>query len=258
MLNSVLLSREGAIATITLNRPDTLNALTPEMSERYIDLLNEADADPSVRAIIVTGAGRGFCSGADLSILESGREELQAYTQAHTVDTLPLRVLRLRTPVITAINGPAAGIGFVLAVCADKRFMSDGISISATFPRLGLVAEYGIAWLLPRLVGLPQATDILLTGRKISTEEAASMGLVTSAPDAYAAAKDWARELVTSSSPRAMAAIKRQLLDAAHTTLDEATAQSLAWMSESFSWPDLAEVLNARRETRDHSFPNLE
>ncbi len=257
MPDSVLIHREGAIATITLNRPETLNALTPEMSAEYVDALTAADKDPSVRAIVVTGAGRGFCSGADLSILESGTLELQAYTKAHTVETLPLLALRLGTPVITAINGPAAGIGFVLALCADKRFMSEGIAISATFPRLGLVAEYGVAWLLPRLVGLPHATDILLTGRKISTDEAASMGLVTAVPDAYEAAMEWARELISTSSPRAMATIKHQLLAAQDHTLDQATTESLALMSESFGWPDLAEVLSARRDNRQPQFPDF-
>ena len=165
--NTILITRDAenaSVAIVTLNRPDRLNALTPQMGPLYAATLQELDADPTVRAIVVTGAGRGFCSGADLSSLAGSTEDLLAYVRGQTVQTLPLVALTLATPVATAVNGPCAGIGFVLAMSADARFVASDATLTTTFARLGLVAEYGIAWLLPRLVGLPVATDLLLTG----------------------------------------------------------------------------------------------
>jgi len=257
MTDFVEYSVARGICTITLNRPETLNALTPQMSEQYIDLLARADRDSAVRAVVVTGAGRGFCSGADLAILDSGTDALTGYTRGQSFESLPLRTFTMNTPVITAINGPAAGIGFVLAISADKRFMTQGTSMSATFPRLGLVAEYGVAWLLPRLVGLGNATDLLLTGRKITSTQAAAMGLVDEVPDAYEAAVTWAEELITHSSPRAMAAIKGQLFAALSETPEQTTQRSLDLMADSFTWPDLAEVLRARSAGDSPAFPDL-
>lgn len=247
---------DGAVATITLNRPDRLNAIVPGMGERYAELLRTADDDPDVRAIVVTGAGRGFCAGADLSILAEGRDALDQYLDGQSVDSLPTVALRLRTPVATAINGPCAGIGFVLAIAADARFASSTASLSTSFVRLGLVAEYGVAWLLPRLIGLPAATDLLLTGRTIDAQEALALGLVQSVHgDALEAARAWARGVAQSSSPSAMAAMKRQLLEADTQTLDAAVDSSLNEMRAAFDRPDLLEALTARLEKREPQFP---
>ncbi len=136
--------RDG-VALITLNRPDRLNALLAEMGPRYAALLQQADADPDVKAIVVTGAGRGFCAGADLGSLGSGLDALNEFLDGQNVDTLPTAALRIGTPVATAINGPSAGIGFVLAIAADVRFASSAATFSSTFARLGLIAEYGSA-----------------------------------------------------------------------------------------------------------------
>lgn len=244
------------IATVTLNRPETLNAITPDMGRRYVDLLRQADADPDVRAIVVTGAGRGFCSGADLRLLAEGADALEAYAAAGQ-EELATVALSIGTPVVAAVNGPCAGLGFVLAIANDVRFAGPEASFSVTFPRLGLVAEYGSAWLLPRLVGMPRATDLLLSGRRIGADEAARIGLVLeSVPDALAAATAWAREVADSCSPKAVATIKGQLRAAQAASLDDAVLTALDLMRASFRWPDLAEALTARMEGRPPRFPS--
>ncbi len=247
---------DGGVALITLNRPDRLNALIPGMGERYADLLRQADADPAVRAIVVTGAGRGFCAGADLGVLAEGGDSLNRYLDGQSVDSLPTVALRLGTPVATAINGPCAGIGFVLAIAADARFAGPAATLSTSFARLGLVAEYGVAWLLTRLVGLPTATDLLLTARTVDAEEARAIGLVGSVhADPVAAALEWARALAETSAPSSIAAMKRQLLAADRQSVDESVEMSLNEMRASFERPDIREALVARLEKRPPQFP---
>lgn len=243
------------VAVITLNRPDRLNAILPGMGEEYARLLQQADADPQVRAIVVTGAGRGFCSGADLTVLAEGREALDGYLDGQGVDTLPSVALRIGTPVATAINGPCAGIGFVLAICADVRFAAPTATLSTSFSRLGLIAEYGAAWLLTRLVGLGHATDLLLTGRTLTAQEAAEIGLVRVEDDALAAALAWAGDVAANCSPAAMAVMKRQLLDADSHDLTAAVEASLVEMRAAFQRPDLAVAIMARLEKRPVDFP---
>jgi enoyl-CoA hydratase/carnithine racemase len=246
----------GRVALITLNRPDRLNALVPGMGEIYSDLLRRADADPDVRAIVVTGAGRGFCSGADLSILAEGREALNGYLDGQGIDTLPTAALRIGTPVATAINGPCAGIGFVLALCADVRFAQTTATLSTSFSRLGLIAEYGAAWLLTRLAGLSTATDLLLTGRRLTAQQAFELGIVNDvSEDALGAAMAWATEVAASCSPTAMAVIKRQLLDVDRQSLEEAVDSALVEMRASFQRDDLVEAVMAKVEKRPPDFP---
>lgn len=253
--STLLVTNHDGIATITLNRPDHLNALLPGMGELYADSLRAADADPDVRAIVVTGAGRGFCAGADLSLLAQGPDALQRYLDDQSVATLPTVALTLRTPVITAINGPCAGIGFVLAMAADRRIASRSARFTTSFARLGLVAEYGIAWLLPRLIGLPHATDLLLTGRMVESDEAAGVGLVDAVvDDALEGAYSYARHIVDECAPLAIGDIKQQLLAAQSQTLEQAVATSLDAMSEAFGRPDLAEALIARVQQRPPRF----
>jgi enoyl-CoA hydratase/carnithine racemase len=253
--STVVLSVQDGIATIKLNRPDQLNALLPGMGELYADTLRAADADPLVRAIVVTGAGRGFCAGADLSLLAQGQQALQGFLAEQSPHTLPTVALTLRTPVITAINGPCAGIGFVLAVAADRRIASRSARFTTAFARLGLVAEYGIAWLLPRLIGLSHASDLLLTGRMIEADEAAAIGLVDEVvDDALEAAHEWARDIVQGCAPQGIGDIKEQLLAAQSQTLDQAIDESLRRMKIAFARPDLAEALTARVEQRNPNF----
>lgn len=243
------------IAVITLNRPDRLNAILPGMGDEYARLLLQADADPAVRAIVVTGAGRGFCSGADLAVLAEGREALDGYLDGQDARTVPSVALLIGTPVATAINGPCAGIGFVLAIAADVRFAAPTATLSTSFSRLGLIAEYGAAWLLTRLVGLAHATDLLLTGRTLTAQEAADIGLVRVEADALAAAMAWADDVARNCSPSAMAVMKRQLLEADGQDLTVAVESSLVEMRAAFQRPDLGAAIVAKIEKRPVEFP---
>lgn len=252
---TILYDVTDQIATITLNRPDRLNALLPDMGPRFAELLRSADADPDVRVIVVTGAGRGFCSGADLGVLMQGADALQGYLSGQDASALPTIAFSLGTPVITAINGPSAGIGFVMALCADLRIAGPSATFSSSFARLGLIAEYGSAWLLPRLIGLPAATELLLSGRTVDATEALSLGLVHQvAEDPVSTAKGIAREWIDSCAPTSWAIMKRQLLHAMSQDLDAAVRVSLTEMASSFQRPDLAEALTARAEQRPAQF----
>lgn len=249
---------DDSVAIITLNRPDRLNAILPEMLIAYGRCLRRADQDPQVRAIVVTGAGRGFCAGADLGILAQGPAALTGYLAGQDLDSLPTAALHLSKPVVAAINGPSAGLGFVLAISADVRFAAPTATMSTAFSRLGLVAEYGVAWLLPRLVGLPAATEILLSGRTIGADEALRLGLVTAIDDdVLARAIAWASEVAATCSPASMRDMKAQLLAAQASTLDEAVRESLQRMAISFANPDLPQALAARAEKRPTSFPAI-
>lgn len=257
MTDEILYSVADGIATITLNRPDRMNAMLPGMGELYADLLQRADADPSVRVIVVTGAGKGFCAGADLSVLAEGTAGLNKYVDEQSVETLPFRALMIGTPVVTAINGACAGIGFVLAACADVRVIGSGVRMGTTFSRLGLVAEYGIAWLLPRLVGYGNATELLLSGRAIDANEALRIGLVNEiSEDPLARALEWARDVADNCSPAAMASIKGQLLRVGEQSLPLAVDESLAMMKVTFGLPDFAEALAAKGDKRAVNFPS--
>lgn len=250
-MSDLLVDRDGAVAVITLNRPDRLNALLPSMLADYGAALAELDADRQVRAIVVTGAGRGFCAGADLSVLDSGADALAGYMDGLGVDSLPTRAFSLATPVVTAVNGPAVGIGMLLALCADVRIAGTSASFVTAFSRLGLVAEYGIAWVLPRLIGLGPATELLLSGRALPAHDAASLGLVSAvSDDPLSAAMEWARDVAEHVSPDSVRTMKAQLLAAMSTPLGEAVAASLAAMRASVDGPDLAEAMRARREDR--------
>jgi enoyl-CoA hydratase/carnithine racemase len=253
---TILYDVHDRVAVITLNRPDRLNALLPGMGEFYADLLRKADEDPDVGAIVVTGAGRGFCSGADLAVLAEGAQALNGYLDGQALETLPLAALTIGTPVVTAINGPSAGIGFVLAISADMRFAAPSASLSTAFSRLGLIAEYASSWLLTRLVGLGVAGDLLLSGRTIDAEEAARLGLVNEvSDDVVGRAVAWATDVAENCSPTALAVIKRQLLAADQESLVEAVDNSLEEMRAAFARPDLGEAVAAKLEKRAPKFP---
>lgn len=256
--DTVLVRHERSVAVITLNRPQVLNAMTLPMARAYARALREADTDPAVRAIVVTGAGRGFCAGADLAILNQGPEAIRTFLPP--AEDLPHLALRLRTPVIAAVNGPVAGIGFAYMLGSDVRFAARGVKMSTSFSRLGLVAEYGLSWLLPRLIGTSRAMELLLSGRALGAEEAERIGLVHRVvePDRLLAeAVDYAADLAVGCSPYSLAAIKAQVYADLERGHDEALAGTLKLMDESFGGPDLAEALAARNAKRPPVFPPL-
>jgi len=253
----VLVQHDGGVALVTLNRPDKLNALTPQMQLRYVELLRELDADLEVRVVVVTGAGRGFCSGADLAAL-ADTEKLLSF--APEADQLPLVALGIRKPVVAAVNGPVAGIGFALMLACDVRFVAAGARIGTTFSRLGLVAEYGTSWLLPRIVGTGRAMELLLSGRAVDADEALRIGLVHEAVadrPVLERALEWAHEVAAQCSPLSLATIKRQVYGDQDRPRDEAVDRSVALMVASFGWGGLQEALAARLENRPAAFPGL-
>lgn len=251
----LLYAVEDAVAVVTLNRPEKLNAVTADMAVDYLALLAAADADPAVRAVVVTGAGRGFCAGVDLALLADLTEGRLPADDPPGGSVFPGAI---RKPLIGAVNGVCAGLGFVIALSCDLRFASHGATFTTAFARLGLVAEYGISWQLPRLVGPAAALDLLMSGRSVHAAEALDLGLVQRVDeDALAAAVGYARGLAETASPRSMAVIKEQVYRDLDRTRAEATAAAMDLMRESLTWPDLPAGLAALTARRRPEFPPL-
>ncbi|HEV8439377.1 MAG TPA: enoyl-CoA hydratase [Methylomirabilota bacterium] len=267
----ILYEVDDRIATVTLNRPDKLNAWTEVMGREVRQAMHEAARDPDVRVIVLTGAGRGFCAGADMGLLSGiadgrsprGAEEV-AYPSPPAEDTVradfrgPYAYFPLiPKPVIAALNGATAGLGFVIALYCDLRMASAAAVFTTAFARRGLVAEHGISWTLPRLIGLPNALDLMLSARKVSAEEALRMGLVSQvfpSDGLMAGVRTYARELAELVSPRSMRVMKRQLWEAQFQTLAEATAVADREMLESFTSEDFKEGVAHFVEKRAPAF----
>lgn len=218
------------VATITLDRPDRMNAWTPTMESELRRLLAIASEDDEVRAIVITGAGKGFCAGADMGKLSASAAGAAAAPVApqDSDDDLAQRysyLLAIPKPIVAGINGAVAGVGLCLALYCDLRFMAAGAKLTTSFARRGLVAEHGSAWMLTRLIGPMNAADLLLSGRTVTAEEAEKLGLVRLLPaeDFQSAVQKKAAEFANLCSPRSMRIIKQQLALAPRQTLAEAT-----------------------------------
>lgn len=252
----VLREIEQGIALLTLNRPDRLNAWTPEMEIRYFDLLEECGKDSAVRVIVVTGAGRGFCAGADMQTLQ-GLGGGAEYRGSKRPQIFPLTVPK---PILAAVNGACAGLGFVQALMCDLRFAAAGAKFTTAFSRRGLIAEHGSSWLLPRLVGHARALDLLLSARVFLAEEALEMGVVNRVlppGEVLDATLAYARELAANCSPAAMAVIKRQVYEHYEKDLASALRESNRWMEESLRRPDFREGVASFVERRPPRFTAL-
>jgi enoyl-CoA hydratase/carnithine racemase len=251
---------QDGVAVLTLNRPDRLNAWTAEMERAYFTMLQECANAPEVRVIVVTGAGRGFCAGADMQALQAiGEGEELSSAEEHTryPQTLALSIPK---PIIAAINGACAGIGLVQALMCDIRFAAEGVKLTTAFAHRGLVAEHGISWMLPRLVGPAKALDLLLSGRVVFAEEAQELGLVNRvlAPDRLMdTLLEYALEMVVNCSPRSMATMKRQVYADLQRELPDALEDADRLMLESFTAPDFAEGVTSFIERRDPRFAAL-
>jgi enoyl-CoA hydratase/carnithine racemase len=246
------------IATLTLNRPDRLNAWTPAMSELFCELLDRVERDTSVRVVILTGAGRGFCAGADSERLQSIASESSASSDSAAL--FRRRCFELPKPVIAVINGPCAGVGLVWALDCDVRFAATGAKLTTSFARRGLPAENGISWLLPRVIGLSRALDLLLSGRVVLAEEAKELGLVdwVLQPDELMpAARRYARDLADNCSPRSMASIKSQIYRDLSTDLSEAITESRALAHNAIASADFREGVASFLERRTPRFAPL-
>jgi enoyl-CoA hydratase/carnithine racemase len=252
---------KDGVALITLNRPDRLNAWTGEMEHAYFGLLEECGASPEVRVIVVTGAGKGFCAGADMQELQAigdGNAQSLAEGRDPRPQTFPLSIQK---PIVAAINGACAGIGLVQALMCDVRFAAEGAKLTTAFSRRGLVAEHGISWILPRLVGPARALDLLLSGRVVLGAEAAELGLVNRAlapEELLPATLAYAHELAVSCSPASMATMKRQVYTDLERALPDALAEANRLMLGSFSAPDFVEGVTSFLERRDPQFAALE
>ncbi|WP_250292131.1 enoyl-CoA hydratase-related protein [Frankia sp. CiP1_Cm_nod1] len=245
------IDHHGPVAVVRFNRPGTLNAFTRTMGDAYAVAMRQLDRDPRVRAIVVTGSGRGFCSGADVEVLRGGPAAIRAFIPVQ--EDMPSFVHRLSTPVIAAVNGPVAGIGFAYMMGSDVRFAAREAKIATTFARLGLVAEYGLSWLLPRALGVGRALDLLLSGRVITGAEALEMGLVQFAvpvADVFTAAVEYATDLALNCAPTSLAVIKAQVYADLEDNETRALERTARLMDRSFDGPDLAEALSARSESR--------
>lgn len=275
----ILYQVEGGIATITLNRPDKLNAWTRAMEESVRAATGEAAGDPDVRAIVLTGAGRGFCAGADMSLLQSvDPDNAGEHTSRHQPgpdDSAGARLgpdlgedyggrfgylLRCPKPIIAAINGPAAGLGLVVSLYADLRFAGAEAVFTTAFAQRGLVAEHGISWLLPRLVGPANAFDLLLSARKIRAGEARDMGLVNQVFDQETfmdSVREYAGQLAATVSPRSMAVMKAQLYKALQQDFNTALSTADAEMEKSFHSADFKEGVAHFVEKRAPKFQGI-
>jgi len=258
-LDLVLAEQRGAVLLLTLNRPDRLNAWTDALEARYFALLDEAEDNPAVRAIVVTGAGRGFCAGADMSDLERGASEgvEQALRNRPRPRTFPLTV---RKPMIAAINGPAAGLGLVEALYCDIRFATRAVKLTTSFAQRGLIAEYGISWLLPRLVGYSTALDLLLSGRVVLGEEAHRLRLVDYLSEPNGVVDDavaYATQLTVNSSPWSMATIKAQVQADLDRNFAESVATAEDLMIQSFNHPDVQEGVRSYQAREPAAFQSL-
>jgi enoyl-CoA hydratase/carnithine racemase len=267
----IAVATEGRVHTITLNRPDRLNAWTHRMEAEFRRAIEAADADEKVRAIVVTGSGRGFCAGADMDILEAGAAGGAAGKTVApariTPSPSPLSIeanyawkfsylLRVRKPIFAAINGPIAGIGLCMAVFCDFRYMAEGQKLTTAFAKRGLIAEHGISWMLPRLVGPTNALDLLLSARTLVTSEVAALGLVKALPAEgfLARVQAIARDMTENASPRSIGVIKRQVYDSLFQDLDTAWRRADEEMVASFASEDFREGVAHFLEKRPPSF----
>lgn len=275
----ILYDVNDRIATITLNRPDRLNAHTAAMGKSVRHAMAEAAEDSNVRVVILTGAGRGFCAGADMEVLTGiqggARDDAAQPTDvAHAFQSKygpsldehfgDMRryayFMRTPKPVIAALNGPAAGLGLIMALYADMRFASDKAVFTTSFSQRGLIAEHGISWLLPRLVGPSRALDLLFSARRVSPAEAKEIGLVNDVfPDDTFMEKvtAYARHLADTVSPRSMAVIKAQVWKASFQNFGEAIETADREMPPSFDWPDFKEGVSHFLEKRRPNFADI-
>ncbi|HEY2071898.1 MAG TPA: enoyl-CoA hydratase [Rhizomicrobium sp.] len=277
--DDVLYEVADRVATITLNRPDRLNAYNAHMAAGIKSAMSKADADSDVRVIILTGAGRGFCAGADMEVLSGAVAAGGTGRAAEEKETASFQsgfgpdlgadfadaerfgyFAKTKKPIIAAINGPIAGIGFVMALYADMRFAADNAVFTTSFAQRGLIAEHGVSWLLPRLVGQANALDLLLSARKVRPDEALRIGLVNKVLPADSFMSDvrlYARMLAETVSPRSMAVMKAQVWKANFQDFNESLAVADAEMKTSLAHTEFKEGVAHFLEKRPPRFADI-
>ena len=269
----VIYEVKDGVAVVSLNRPAALNAYTVAMGQSLKRAVADAVADDAVRVIVLTGAGRGFCAGADMNLLQKitpgAGPGAHAQEVKRDLGSGPVQdvgalyggrfgyLLQTRKPVIAALNGPAAGLGLVLALYADLRFAGSDAKFTTSFAQRGLIAEHGISWLLPRLIGPAQALDLLFSARKLSAAEAERIGLVNRVFPQETFMQDvlaYARSLAQTVSPRSTAVIKAQIWKALCQDFNEALALADSEMQKSFASSDFREGIAHYMQKRAPAF----
>ncbi|WP_118915523.1 enoyl-CoA hydratase [Mycobacterium shigaense] len=258
---------DSGVAILTFNRPDRLNAWGPDIAAGFYAAIDRAEQDPAIRVIVLTGRGRGFCAGAYLGAPGGAAgvgESMEKAGQTNLAELVgerpPHFVTTLRKPVIAAINGACVGIGFTQALMCDVRFAAAGAKFGAVFARRGLIAEFGISWILPRLTGMAAALDLLLSGRTFLAAEAAELGLVkevVAADDLMKRALEYAEDMAANCSPASMAVIKRQIYGDDNREVAEANDLSEVLVHEAMSRPDVIEGITSFLQKRPPQFPSL-
>jgi 2-(1,2-epoxy-1,2-dihydrophenyl)acetyl-CoA isomerase len=246
-------SAEG-VRTITLNRPERLNAVNPRLSEELPQAVHDAAMDDAVRVVVVTGAGRGFCAGLDLAepIAVNQGSLATRLDPYYWVGRWVKSVTECEKPVIAAVNGVAAGAGFGLTLACDLRLVSGSARCTAGYVRRGLSPDAGVSWFLPRLVGHARAMDIVLTGRDLTAEESLRIGLATAtfADEEFAAAVARYAAMLASGPPVAVALTKRLMLGSATASLDAQLREELTHIKTCFATADVREAVKAFGEKR--------
>ncbi len=274
--SDILYRVENGVAVVTLNRPDRLNAWRAEMERDVRAAMRAASDDDDVRVIVLTGAGRGFCAGADMGLLQTTVDAGQAGAGQVPGATASAAAPKpfddasddnfkrqysffpaVPKPIIAAINGACAGLGMVMALYADIRFAADAAVFTTAFSRRGLIAEHGISWLLPRTVGMAHAADLLFSARKVRADEALAMGLVSRViplPDFEAEVMAYAQMLASEVSPRSVREMKREIWNAQFQGLGEAIDAANHDMRASFTSADFKEGVAHFVEKRAPAF----
>ncbi len=263
---------EDGVGIITLNRPDKLNAWTGDMDEGVYGFMQEASADDAVHVILFTGAGRGFCAGADMENLKQIQSRGSQGSSGMKAEQIDRRIERdvpadfglrysyfpsVPKPVIGAINGVTAGIGMVIALYCDVRLWSDAARMTTVFAKRGLIAEHGVAWMLERLIGPSRAADLLFSARFVHADEALTLGIANAVYPAASFEQDalgYAKQMANTVSPRSLRVMKRQLWNDVFSSLADAVERGNQEMVASFDSEDFKEGLAHFLEKREPRF----
>lgn len=273
MYQEILYEVNDPVATITFNRPERLNALTERMLAELRHALAQAEADPAVVGIVLTGAGRGFCAGMDMEALSATAQGVARSSDLTELAASPgdpdmgpdfqvtfSYLLSIRKPLIAAVNGPCAGLGFAIALLCDLRFASDKAKFTTSFSQRGLIAEHGMSWILPRLIGPASALDILWSSRKFDGAEAVRLGVASRVIEGDAVvdeARAFIEELAKTASPTSIQVMKQQIYRQLMMPLGDAMRESNRLMGESLTRPDFKEGVASFMERRPPHFARL-
>jgi enoyl-CoA hydratase/carnithine racemase len=271
----IIYAVDGPAATITMNRPETLNALTDLTQAEIRHALAASDENPDVVGTVLTGAGRGFCSGVDMNALGAMSEAGKRLGNMHehlacdpgnpdkdaNFASSPPYFLGLRKPLIAAVNGACAGLGFSYATFCDMRFVDRNAKFVTSYAPRGLIAEHGTCWMLPRIIGPSNALDVFWSSRRFDGEEAYRMGYANrlcETGEAVPAAQAYLKEIAGTSAPMSIMMMKKQVYRHLNQELGEAMAESVGWMDESLARDDFKEGVASFVERRPPNFQRIE